>query len=80
MNTIHNLLIKAKALVAKFRVAAAVVAGFAAQIVALNVLSGTALHVVQAVLAVATLLGAQATHTAAVKAARVAAVKAVLRK
>ena len=69
LSKISALLNKAKALVAKFRVAAAVVAGFAAQVVALNVLSGTALHVVQAVLAVATLLGAQKVHAVALKAA-----------
>lgn len=69
MNTIHNLLIKAEALLAKFRTVAAVVAGFAAQVVALNILSGTALHVVQAVLAVATIVGAHAAQSSAVKAA-----------
>ena len=69
MNTISKLLNEAKALLARFRVAASVVAGFAAQIVALNVLSGTALHIVQVVLAIATLAGAQTVHTAALKAA-----------
>lgn len=69
MNTIHNLIVKAKALLAKFRTVAAVVAGFAAQIVALNVLSGTALHIVQAVLALATIVGAHAAQSSAVKAA-----------
>ena len=69
MNTISKLLVEAKALLAKFRTVAAVVAGFAAQVVALNVLNGTALHVVQAVLALATILGAHAATNATVKAA-----------
>ena len=63
------MLSKIKALLAKFRTVAAVVAGFAAQVVALNVLSGTALHVVQAVLAIATIVGAHAAQSSAVKAA-----------
>ena len=63
------MLAKLKALLIKFRTVATVVAGFAAQVVALGVLNGTALHVVQAVLAVATVVGAHAAQVTSVKAA-----------
>lgn len=63
------MLAKLKALLVKFRTVATVVAGFAVQVVALGVLNGTALHIVQAVLAVATILGAHAAQVTAVKAA-----------
>ncbi len=70
LTKLKALAVKAAAAVKAARQTATTVAGFAAQLVALGVLHGTALTVAQGVLAVATILGV---HVAAKSAAKAAA-------
>lgn len=69
LSKIKALFGKAKAALARVRSTVAVVAGVAAEIVSMGLLHGTALHVVEAVIAAAAVLGVHVATKATVKAA-----------